>query len=304
MFNHFENAADAPDVRHKSDFRDFRRFRRKNKSRSVIEVEEATEVQEETEVETSAEDYHIELQKEEQETDVYMDCSLFRACGRCTEIESSRIVECQTGGTGRITTFRCIATTTTTDVHSPNNDRETRSYQGYRKDDAYYNNNKNNDNLSMIDLSATTTALLPSSTIVTTPTFLYYYESCSYTKDEYEFNYIQFQVFICLLGIISIYSIRRQKMFAASLFDQRRMKNNTSTGTSTNATVATTTNVSRTNSTNNSSSRGVVIQRSNTGLMNHNSQNSNNNNDGNNVNSIEMKSLLSSGSTINDMDIV
>jgi hypothetical protein len=300
---HFDNAIDVPD---KSDA-----GIRNNNSRRVLE-EEATEAEDETEVENSIEDNQIEIQQE----DVYMDCSLFRSCDRCTEIEYSRILECQTG-TGRIMTFRCtttVATTTdemteidpsnTLSVNTPNGDRETRSYQEYRKDDAYYNSNNNNDNLSTIESS--TTALIPSSSTITTPAFLYHYESCLYTNDEYEFNYIQFQVFICLLGIISIYSIRKQKMFAASLFDQRRMKN-TTTGTTAASTITNTTttistsNVSRTNS--NASSRGIVIQRSNTGLMN----SQNNNSDTNNVNnsiSIEMKSLLSSGSSINDMDIV
>ena len=279
------------------------------RTRSRIVVEEMSTEEDETDENSFVEDIDKDKQEMEEE-ETSMNCSLLRSCDRCTETEFSSIPECQKGN-GRIVTFRCTAATTPTDemtetdvngdagssssTPNNNNDRDTRSYQEYRKDDLYYGRNSKNDSLAMLDALSSTTATSSSSL-----PFLYHYESCYHTKDEYEFNYVQFQVFICLLGIVSIYSIRKQKMFAASLFDQRRMK---TTGTSAVTSTRSTTR--------NSSGRGVVIQRSNTGLMSHsnpsnNSSNANNNDNsnGNNASSIEMKALLSSGSSNGDMDIV
>jgi hypothetical protein len=266
-------------------------------TRNRVTVEEMSTVEDELDVESSIEDSNTDVQEEE----TYMDCSLLRSCDRCTETEFSSIPECQIG-TGRIATDEAPENElaggdiSTSSKNTPNNDRDTRSYQEYRKDDTYYSNH-NNDNLAMIDSFSSSTITTPP------PPFKYHYESCLHTKDEYEFNYIQFQVFICLLGIVSIYSIRKQKMFAASLFDQRRMKNTGATTGSTMTATASTRSTSRNNS------RGIVIQRSNTGVMSQsNPSNSSTSNDGNNnVNgssSIEMKSLLSSGSSNGDMDIV
>ncbi len=209
------------------------------------------------------------LEEGEEDNEGEMSCTLFRACDRCTETESSTVPECQMG-TGRIVTFRC---TITHDDQNNNIDRATRSYIEHRKDDTYYSHGSNND-------------LSP---IASSSNFLYHYESCRTTQNESEFNYIQFQVFICLLGLISIYSIRKQKSLAASLFDQRRM-----TTTSSTAVTSSTTVVSRTNS---ATSNSRVIQRSNTGV----NSSGNNNNDG-----IEMKPLLLSSGSFNmsDMDIV
>ena len=277
-------------------------------------TEEMSMVEHESGVESSVEeDNKIDVQEGEGEGELNMECSLLRACDRCTESELSTIPECQMGS-GRIITFRCSTTPTgdatendaagsSSSSNTLNNDRDTRSYQEYRKDDTYYNRN-NNDNLAMIDSFSSSSS--SSSSTTSSPPFQHYYESCLHTKDEYEFNYIQFQVFICLLGIVSIYTIRKQKMFAASLFDQRRMTNTSSTTAANTTTAAATIRpVSRNNS------RGVVIQRSNTGIMSHNN-NSSTNNDGNsgngtssNTSNIEMKSLLSStGSSNSDLDIV
>ena len=276
-------------------------------------TEEMSMVEHESGVESSVEeDNKIDVQEEEGEGELNMECSLLRACDRCTESELSTIPECQMGS-GRIITFRCSTTPSgdaiendaagSSSSNTLNNDRDTRSYQEYRKDDTYYNRN-NNDNLAMIDSFSSSSS--SSSSTTSSPPFHHYYESCLHTKDEYEFNYIQFQVFICLLGIVSIYTIRKQKMFAASLFDQRRMTNTSSTTAANTTTAAATIRpVSRNNS------RGVVIQRSNTGIMSHNN-NSSTNNDGNsgngtssNTSNIEMKSLLSStGSSNSDLDIV
>lgn len=247
-------------------------------------MEEESIVEDETETSiVKDDDRQAQPPIEQEDNEGEMSCTLFRACDRCTETESLTVPECQmgttSGTTGRIVTFRCTVIT-----HNNNNDRATRSYIEHRKDETYYYSHGS----SISDRSPIATLSSSSSNFL-----LYHYESCRTTQNESEFNYIQFQVFICLIGLISIYSIRKQKMLAASLFDQRRMTTTTSTAVSTVA--SSTTTVSRTNS---NASHSRVIQRSNTGV---NSSSGNNNSDG-----VEMKPLLlSSGSSnMSDMDIV
>lgn len=252
-------------------------------------MEEESIVEDETETSiVKDDDRQAQPPIEQEDNEGEMSCTLFRACDRCTETESLTVPECQmgttSGTTGRIVTFRCTIIT----HNNNNNDRATRSYIEHRKDETYYYSHGS----SISDRSPIATL---SSSSSSSNFLLYHYESCRTTQNESEFNYIQFQVFICLIGLISIYSIRKQKMLAASLFDQRRMTTTTSTAVSTAASSTTTTTVSRTNS---NASHSRVIQRSNTGV---NSSSGNNNSDG-----VEMKPLLlSSGSSnMSDMDIV
>jgi hypothetical protein len=253
------------------------------KEESIVEDETETSI-------VKDDDRQAQPPNEQEDNEGEMSCTLFRACDRCTETESLTVPECQmgtaSGTTGRIVTFRCTIITHNNNNH---NDRATRSYIEHRKDDTYYYSHGS----SISDRSPIATLSSSSSSSSSSSNFtLYHYESCRTTQNESEFNYIQFQVFICLIGLVSIYSIRKQKMLAASLFDQRRMTTTTSTAVST---VASSTAVSRTNS---NASHSRVIQRSNTGV---NSSSGNSNNDG-----LEMKPLLlaSGSSNMSDMDIV
>jgi hypothetical protein len=167
-------------------------------------------------------------------------CTILHTCMRCTNEQRETISECMT--TGRIATFHCLvestATTTSGSYTRNSNDDTTihprqhhpqRNTLWRQQQQRQQHSNNNDPNIQFLLKHNKNDNIGP--TITTIPTTLayddrdtkIYYSSCYYTNNEYEFNFIQFQVLICLIGMIAIYSIQKQKIYVASLFDQRRL---------------------------------------------------------------------------------
>jgi hypothetical protein len=189
--------------------------------------------------------YSEEVVEEDDAT--FINCALISSCTACTDTDRSDVVECS--ATGRIETYRCIRA-----VHE--------DHVPYRRRlEEALDNSELQQQLSI------------------------FYRSCARTKTEQEFMFIQFQVFCGFIGCLSAYSIRKQKMTVATLFDQRRM----------NQAAANPRRGGRVGANNTSNSDGIEMKTtrsSNPAVLRQASSVHGNSND-------EMKSLLSSSNPVN-----
>jgi hypothetical protein len=217
-------------------------------------------------------------------------CHLLYSCTACNELQqlTQSVPECSstssndhsssrsTTTTGRVIAFQCgvedvsneTTETSSSTGSSRYNDDPNRSKQRHSRRTTSWQEQQPGKYSNSRMIRSTGNSV---TTTTTTTTILY--ESCTRTDAEYEFSFVQFQVFVCILGLLSLLSIRKQKLYAASLFDQRRMATSNSSSATTNTTTsnnAMASNGSTTNSNNNSTAssmsrgRGVVLQRSNT----------------------------------------
>jgi hypothetical protein len=201
-------------------------------------------------------------------------CTRISPCTACTDTDRSEIVECAT--TGRIETYRCKKKKKTT--NAPLDDEDSHN----TNDDAAWN--------TVVDETGREEE----------PLWSISYRSCVRTTNEQEFMFIQFQVLCGFIGCISIYSIRKQRMNVASLFDQRRMNAHPNKNT---RRVPGLTNIMMMNHTSNNNDGSIEMMNSRSTnppmILRQSSsvQGSNHNNE-------EMKSLLSSSSLSNPMNVV
>jgi hypothetical protein len=176
---------------------------------------------------------------------ILSNCILIHPCAVCTQTDRTHILECSP--TGRIETYRC-PTNIPADVVVDDNDNNnhhadertvvrtirsleeinssSRQQQQQQQQQPQDGGGGLDQNEWRIHDTPNTVPADSSSHVRTTSsstTTSIQYRTCRRTINEEEFMFIQFQVACAFLGFLSIYSIRKQKMHVATLFDQRRM---------------------------------------------------------------------------------